>query len=89
MAVTNKLVKQEQPKSLKITFKSGDEEVTLSPLVIRNYLVNGDAKNVTDQEVMMFMMLCKHQHLNPLPERGLSHQVRHQPCHDRHRQGGI
>lgn len=65
MAVTNKLLKQEQPKSLKISFKSGDEEVTLSPLVIRNYLVNGDAKNVTDQEVMMFMMLCKHQHLNP------------------------
>lgn len=65
MAIRNSLVKQEQPKSLKITFKSGDEDVTLSPMVIRNYLVNGDADKVTDQEIMMFMMLCRHQHLNP------------------------
>ena len=39
-------------------------EVKLSPSIIRNYLVQGRG-NVTDQEVMMFLMLCKQQRLDP------------------------
>jgi phage recombination protein Bet len=38
--------------------------VTLSPQIVRQYLVNGQG-NVTDQEVMMFLQLCKYQGLNP------------------------
>ena len=39
-------------------------EVKLSPSIIRRYLVQGKG-NVTDQEVMMFLMLCKQQKLDP------------------------
>lgn len=38
--------------------------VKLSAEIIRKYLVNGEA-NVTEQEIMMFMTLCKFQGLNP------------------------
>lgn len=38
--------------------------VTLSPQIVRSYLVNGQG-NVTDQEIMMFMKLCQYQGLNP------------------------
>lgn len=46
-------------------YTANGEEVKLSSTMVRRYLVNGDAQNVTDQEVMMFMTLCKYQHLNP------------------------
>ena len=39
--------------------------VELSPSIIKNYLVSGDPSKVTGQEIMMFLMLCKHQKLNP------------------------
>lgn len=66
MAVQNSIVKQdEKKKSLVMEFKAGDENVKLSPKIVKSYLVSGDADRVTDQEVMMFMMLCKNQHLNP------------------------
>ena len=40
------------------------EVVKISPNTVRKYLVSGDG-NVTDEEVMMFMSLCRYQHLNP------------------------
>ena len=40
-------------------------EVALSPQIIKQYLVSGDASKVTNQEVMMFLALCKYQKLNP------------------------
>jgi phage recombination protein Bet len=39
-------------------------EIVLSQNIVRKYLVSGQG-NVTDQEVMMFIALCKHQRLNP------------------------
>ncbi len=48
---------------VKYQAENGDE-VKLSPNIIKNYLVSGNGK-VTDKEVMMFLMLCKHQRLNP------------------------
>ena len=48
---------------VKYTTDSG--EITLSPEIIKDYLVSGDSSNVSDQEVMMFMQLCKGQGLNP------------------------
>ena len=47
-----------------IEYESNGEMIKLSPNMIRNYLVNGGG-NVTDQEVTMFLSLCKYQHLNP------------------------
>lgn len=45
-------------------YEAGGEQVKLSMNMVRKYLVNGDG-NVTDQEVVMFVNLCKYQHLNP------------------------
>ncbi|EAC5079610.1 phage recombination protein Bet [Listeria monocytogenes] len=45
-------------------FEVNGEEVKLSGNIIKQYLVSGDAE-VTDQEVIMFLQLCKYQKLNP------------------------
>jgi phage recombination protein Bet len=48
-----------------VTYETeGGQKVTLSPQIIRQYLVNGQG-NVTDQEVMMFLELCRYKGLNP------------------------
>lgn len=64
MAVNNSLVKGKFDQH-SVTFKAGSGEVKLSPQTVRNYLVSGDASNVTDQEIVMFINLCKYQGLNP------------------------
>ena len=57
---------QPQTKATESEFQylSNGENVRLSFGLVKRYLVNGGG-NVTDQEVMMFMTLCKYQHLNP------------------------
>lgn len=45
-------------------YEANGEIVKLSPSMVRKYLVSGGG-NVTDQEVMMFISLCRYQHLNP------------------------
>lgn len=40
-------------------------DVKLSPAIIKKYLVSGDASKVSDQEVTMFLNLCRYQKLNP------------------------
>ncbi len=66
MAVTNTLVKgASQPKSDLVRYDVHGETVELSPEIIKRYLVNGDPSRVTDQEVNMFLNLCRYQHLNP------------------------
>ena len=66
MAVQNRLTKQQPVESERglTEYESGGEVVKLSPSLVRQYLVNGNAA-VTDQEVMMFISLCKFQRLNP------------------------
>ena len=63
MAIKNSLAKTQNTEG-KITYKANGEEVQLSRSLIKNYLVNGNGQ-VTDQEVTMFLSLCKFQHLNP------------------------
>ena len=45
-------------------YESNGEIVRISPGMIKKYLVSGGG-NVTDEEVVMFLSLCKFQHLNP------------------------
>ena len=59
----NQLQKQQTQRS--ITFKANGDDVTLSPSIVRDYLVRGNSKEVTGQEIAMFLNLCKFQHLNP------------------------
>lgn len=45
-------------------FKVGNTEVKLSQNIVKKYLVNGNG-NITEQEIMYFMQLCKARNLNP------------------------
>ena len=64
MAVNNTLVKA-KANNKAVTFTAGDEQINLTPEMVKKYLVSGDASSVTDQEIVMFMMMCKGNHLNP------------------------
>lgn len=64
MAVQNTLTKAKSGNTSIVEYESGGQMVKLSAGMIRQYLVSGGG-NVTDQEVMMFLSLCKFQHLNP------------------------
>jgi phage recombination protein Bet len=48
-----------------VKYETDTGEVTLSYDIVKKYLVSGDPSKVTDQEVMMFINLCKYQKLNP------------------------
>ena len=48
-----------------IKYETEQGEITLSTNIIKRYLVSGNADKVTDQEVMMFLALCRYQKLNP------------------------
>lgn len=66
MSVNNSLAtKQNQQNNGEISYNANGETVKLSMDMIRNYLVSGNANKVTNQEVVMFLSLCKFQHLNP------------------------
>ncbi len=57
--------RQVAPKESKTTYRTpSGEQISLTPQTVRQYLVRGNGK-VTDQEVMMFLALCKSQKLNP------------------------
>jgi phage recombination protein Bet len=47
-----------------VEYEANGEMVKLSPSMVKRYLVSGGGA-VSDQEVVMFLSLCKYQHLNP------------------------
>ena len=67
MAVANRLSKTAaQPKKDAIAvFQANGMEVKLTASIVKNYLVSGDKERITDQEVAMFINLCKYAGLNP------------------------
>ena len=62
MTVQNSLARKSNESVT--TFTVGNDTVTLSPSIVRNYLTNGNGA-VTDQEVNYFVHLCRGQRLNP------------------------
>ncbi|MDD3212284.1 MAG: phage recombination protein Bet [Eubacteriales bacterium] len=48
-----------------IEYESNGQSIKLSPSIVRRYLISGDATNVTDEEVIMYLNLCRYQRLNP------------------------
>ena len=80
MAVQNKLTKVEHPQERGLTeYEVGGQMVKLSPSMVRSYLVNGNGQ-VTDQEVMMFISLCKYQGLNPFLREAYLIKFNNQPA---------
>lgn len=64
MALNNSIARKPiQDKA--IEYQVNGETVRLSPSIVRQYLVSGNG-NVTDQEVVFFLNMCKYQKLNPL-----------------------
>lgn len=49
----------------KMEYMVAGEKVELTPNIVRQYLVSGNPENVTMQELVMFMQLCKYNGLNP------------------------
>lgn len=65
MAVQNSLTKNNEDFNNKmVEFECNGHLVKLSPSIIKKYLVSGNG-DVSDQEVVMFLNLCKFQRLNP------------------------
>ena len=64
MSVQNSIAKKQQSATFKVTYESNGEKVTLDPQMVKDYLVSGGGI-VSDQEVIMFLSMCKFQHLNP------------------------
>lgn len=64
MAKETKNEVTETKKDYSVTYQANGEEINLSPTTIKNYLTKGDA-NITAQEAILFMNLCKYQKLNP------------------------
>lgn len=66
MALNNTLIKADQKMTMNevVEYQAGKETVILSPQYIKQYLSGGN-QNVTDAEAVMFLNLCRYQHLNP------------------------
>jgi phage recombination protein Bet len=69
MAVKNQLQPAQQQMQVQkpetVSYKVSGIDIRLDPDTVVNYLVSGDVQNVTLQEIVMFMHLCKAQGLNP------------------------
>lgn len=65
MAVQNTLTKGKTVNKNEVKIVANGEEFTLTPETVKAYLVSGNRDLVTMQEVVMFMNLCRFQHLNP------------------------
>lgn len=69
MATKNEVAAQNNQLAIEkefglVEYEANGEMIKLSFPTVRRYLVSGGG-NVTDQEVMMFLTLCRYQHLNP------------------------
>ena len=65
MAVTNSLKPTDKRNSQEMVFTLAGQEIRLTPQIVKDYMVSGSKENVTTQEVVMFMNLCKYAGLNP------------------------
>lgn len=64
--VKNSLIaKSAQKSATPVVFQANGMEVKLTPAIVKNYLVSGNPDAVTDQELAMFINLCKFAGLNP------------------------
>lgn len=65
MAVGNKLAPQKSTKASIVDYDVNGMKVSLSPEIVRNYLVSGNKEAVSINELVMFINLCKFNGLNP------------------------
>lgn len=62
--ITNTIAEKPQQPANLVEYMAGDEKIKLTPDMVKRFLVNGGG-NITNEELYMFMNLCRFQHLNP------------------------
>ena len=65
MAVKNSLAGKPIQRAEITEYMANGMKVTLTPGTVRKYLVSGDPDRVSDQEIAMFINLCRFTGLNP------------------------
>lgn len=68
MAVENSLAKkrtQMYHNAQTAAYEINGQKIELTPEIVRNYMVSGNKENVSFEEIIMFMNLCKYSGLNP------------------------
>ena len=68
MALNNSLQKTTQATNIlekTVTYDANGLSVTLSPKIIKSYLISGNKDAVSNDELVMFLNLCKFNQLNP------------------------
>ncbi len=65
MAINNKLSKPGSRSMQTTSYEANGKQVTLSPEIVKSYLVSGDKDRVSMTEIVMFINLCKFSGLNP------------------------
>lgn len=68
MAVSNTLAKKRTEAFQNVqsaSYEVGGMKIELTPEIVKQYMVSGSKDNVTVDEVIMFMNLCKNSGLNP------------------------
>lgn len=83
MKLQNKLQKKEGIAENKVVeYQCGEETVKISRNIVRRYLISGGGSDfITDEEIDVFINLCRFQHLNPwLREAYLIKYSRNKPA---------
>lgn len=80
MTPKNTIMPNQKKSSQLIEYKAGDSMVKLSPSMVKDYLVSGDSSCVTEQEIVMFINLCKFQGLNPFLREAYLIKYKNQPA---------
>lgn len=48
-----------------VKYNVSDDEISLSPSIVKNYLACGNTDRITEKEAVAFIQLCRYQKLNP------------------------
>lgn len=81
MQVINSLkAKEATAGKNEICYSVGGEQIRITPQIVKNYLITGNPENVTMQEVVMYMNLCKHAKLNPWMKEAYCIKYGNQPA---------
>lgn len=73
-------VAKKQANNAIVNYMANGVEIKLSPQIVKKFLISGDPSNVTDEEIMMFMSLCKYQGLNPFIHEAYCIKYGNQPA---------
>ena len=64
MAQTNQPAAAGSVAKMEVTYSVLGQDIRLNAAIVRNFLTKGNG-NVTDQEILQFISICKYQQLNP------------------------